>query len=61
MLPLLRILDLGFEIGGGTAVWTDEDGVLWGREQAPDALVVPRVGARGYEQTLAGLHRVGFC
>lgn len=29
VLPLLGVLDVGFQVGSGTAVGTDEDGILW--------------------------------
>jgi hypothetical protein len=55
LLPLFGVFDFGFEIGGGAAVGADEDGVGGGGEEGADALVVPGVGARGDEETLARL------
>ena len=58
MFPLFRVLDFGLEIGCGAAVGADEDGVRAGGEERTDALVVPSVGARGDEETLARLEIV---
>ncbi len=58
LLPLLRVLDFGLEIGCSATVGADEDGVGAGGEERTDALVVPGVGARGNEETLARLEIV---
>ncbi|MBE7182108.1 MAG: hypothetical protein INR71_13055 [Terriglobus roseus] len=59
--PLLLIfitevlVDVGFEVGDGATVGTQEVGPGVPVQDGTDALVVPDVGAGGYEEGLAGL------
>jgi hypothetical protein len=58
LLPLLWVLDFCLEVGCGAAVGADEDGVGVGGEEGADTFVVPGVGARSDEETLAWLEIV---